>query len=69
VRGLVGGLAPALLLTILGCGEDPQGPTSADGTLGAKPALATVATAALSFRQVSTGDGHSCGVTLDSLAY
>jgi len=74
-RGLVGGLAPALLLTILACREDPQGPTSTDGTLGAQPALATaataatVATAALSFRQVNTGDGHSCGVTADSLAY
>jgi alpha-tubulin suppressor-like RCC1 family protein len=65
-------LAPALLLAALGCGDDPQAPTSPGAVPGepATPALATgAATAALSFRQISTGTGYACGVTADSLAY
>ncbi|MGH7513898.1 MAG: RCC1 domain-containing protein [Gemmatimonadales bacterium] len=70
MRRLVGGLRPALLLAVLGCGDDPQAPTPAGGTTPeARPTLATAATAALSFRQVSTGDAHACGVTADSMAY
>jgi alpha-tubulin suppressor-like RCC1 family protein len=59
-------LAPALLLAALACSDDPQGPATAEPT---SPAFAAAATAPLSFRQLSTGDGQGCGVTTDSLGY
>ncbi|HEY3011764.1 MAG TPA: hypothetical protein VGJ36_03380 [Gemmatimonadales bacterium] len=63
-------LAPALLLAALGCGEDAQSPTAPEpSTPGATPALASASTQALSFRQVSAGWAHSCGVTTDNRAY
>lgn len=74
VPRLIGQLAPVLplmLVAALGCREDVQSPTAPES----EPALATTAiSAALSFRQVSTGGGpaggdHSCGVTTDDRAY
>ena len=60
-------IAPGtLLLVALGCGEDPQGPTTAEPR-GAM--LAGSVTSPLSFFQLSTGDGQGCGVTTDSLGY
>jgi alpha-tubulin suppressor-like RCC1 family protein len=55
---------PILVVAALGCREN-ESPTAP----GAGPALATVPAAALSFRQVSVGSRHACGVTTDSLAY
>jgi hypothetical protein len=57
-------LALAILLSILGCRESDESPTAP----GPGPALATTATA-LSFRQLSVGTLHSCGVTTDNVAY
>ncbi|HEX3234382.1 MAG TPA: hypothetical protein VHR41_09295 [Gemmatimonadales bacterium] len=57
--------APALLLTLLGCGEDTMSPAVPDKA-GA-PALAT--TAILSFAQMSAGGHHTCGVTTANKAY
>ena len=59
------GLAFGLLGPVLGCRdgtESPAGPT--DG-----PAPAFSAAAALSFRQVSPGVDHTCGLTTDGRAY
>jgi alpha-tubulin suppressor-like RCC1 family protein len=57
-------LAPALAIAALGCREDATSPT------GPKPAqLNTASTQVLSFRQVSAGWAHSCGVTTSSRAY
>jgi alpha-tubulin suppressor-like RCC1 family protein len=55
----------ALLLGSLGCREDADSPTAPQ----TGPALATSATPALTFYQVSGGDLHSCGVTTDNRAY
>ncbi len=61
-------LAPVFALSILiatvGCG-DAGSPTAPEP----EPALNISSVPALSFRQLSTGDGHACGVTTDSLAY
>jgi len=61
-------LAPALVGAVLGCNEDvesPAGPAEPTST----PSLA-VGAAALSFRQVSAGgQGHTCGVTTENVAY
>jgi alpha-tubulin suppressor-like RCC1 family protein len=58
-------LSLALLLAALGCGEDAQSPTApAPG-----PSLAIKQAGALSFRQVSAGWVHACGVTRDNQAY
>jgi alpha-tubulin suppressor-like RCC1 family protein len=57
-------LAPALVVAALGCREDATSPSGPEPG----PVLATTAVA-LSFRQVSVGVGHTCGVTTDSLAY
>jgi alpha-tubulin suppressor-like RCC1 family protein len=62
-RRLVPVLAPALLTVALGCSEDAESPTAPES---AAPALAA---AALSFRQVSAGGNHTCGVTTDNRAY
>ncbi|HEX2218513.1 MAG TPA: hypothetical protein VHG35_06885 [Gemmatimonadales bacterium] len=57
---------PVLLLgVVLGCRDDADAPTA---PAEAEPAqLAAAAT--LSFRQVSTGDGHSCGIDTDNRVY
>jgi len=55
----------AVVVAALGCRDDAESPTGPE--LG--PALSTSATQALSFRQISAGKFHSCGVTTDNLAY
>jgi alpha-tubulin suppressor-like RCC1 family protein len=57
-------LASALVLVVVGCGEETTAPSAPE----TRPALATTS-AALSFRQISTGMYHSCGVTTDNVAY
>jgi alpha-tubulin suppressor-like RCC1 family protein len=61
-------LAPTLLLAAaLGCDDEAQPPTTLEP---ATPVAASAAvTAALSFRQVSAGSFHTCGVTTDDRAY
>jgi alpha-tubulin suppressor-like RCC1 family protein len=55
----------AFVLT-LSCGEGTESPTAP----ASEPAsLASAATPLLTFRQVSAGGGHACGVTIDDLAY
>jgi hypothetical protein len=66
-RRLAGRLATTfavLLVAALGCREDANSPTGPEATL-----LATTATAALAFYQVSAGWEHTCGVTTDSRGY
>src|SRR5262245_46374149 len=65
IRRLAPGLAPALVIAALACREDAESPTApAPGrALDVSPALA------LSFRQVSAGGSHTCGVTSDDRAY
>jgi alpha-tubulin suppressor-like RCC1 family protein len=59
-------LAALVMLFASGCADDS--PTSPEQP--PTPALASQAAAgALSFRQVSAGSDHSCGVTSDGLAY
>jgi alpha-tubulin suppressor-like RCC1 family protein len=58
-------LAAALLLTLAGCGEDAESPTAP----ASSPALATTASAAILFRQISVGYDHTCAVTPDDRAY
>jgi alpha-tubulin suppressor-like RCC1 family protein len=58
-------LAPALVVAALGCREDAESPTAPE----AEPALKTTQAQALSFREVSAGVLHTCGVTLDKRAY
>ena len=65
LRRLAPLLAPALLLAALGCREDAESPTAPEATAP----LATSATQALAFWQVSGGGGHTCGVTTDYRAY
>jgi alpha-tubulin suppressor-like RCC1 family protein len=55
----------AFVLAVLGCQEDAQSPTAPE----AGPALAIRPDHGLSFRQVSAGFQHSCGVTSDNRAY
>ena len=65
IRRLAPVLAPALVVATLGCGEDAGSPTApAPG-----PALDVAPALALSFRQVSAGGLHTCGVTSDDRAY
>jgi alpha-tubulin suppressor-like RCC1 family protein len=65
-RRLASLLAPALVAAALGCREDAESPMGPESTI----APATVSTAqALSFRQVSAGFAHSCGVTTDDRAF
>jgi len=64
-RRLAPVLAPALVLAALGCREDAESPTAPEP----EPALATTATAALTFRQVSAGRDHTCGVTSEDQVY
>lgn len=65
LRRLAPLLAPALLVATLGCREDAESPTGPE----AGPALDITPAAALSFRQVSAGIFHTCGVTPDDRAY
>ena len=59
-------LSSLLLAAALGCGDDGIAPTSPE----AQPAPATgVLAVPLSFRQVSAGTQHTCGVTTDDKAY
>jgi alpha-tubulin suppressor-like RCC1 family protein len=58
-------LLAAGLLAALGCREDAEPPTGPEPS----PADATVTTHARSFRQVSAGAAHTCGVTTSNLAY
>jgi alpha-tubulin suppressor-like RCC1 family protein len=62
-RTLVAMLA-AGMVAALGCREDITSPTEPEST----PALTTASTP-LSFRQISPGTNHSCGVTTDNRAY
>ena len=55
----------ALLVLVPACREDTQSPTAPESG----PALATTATAAPAFTQVSAGERESCGVTADNRAY
>jgi Regulator of chromosome condensation (RCC1) repeat len=62
-------LAPAVGVAALGCSEYPQSPSeSPSAAPDHDPALAT-ATSALSFRQISGGESHTCGVATDNRAY
>jgi alpha-tubulin suppressor-like RCC1 family protein len=65
MRRLAPALAPALLLAMAGCREDAESPTSPE----LRPSLDIKAAAALSFRQVSVGFFHACGVTTANVAY
>jgi alpha-tubulin suppressor-like RCC1 family protein len=56
-------LAATVTIPLLGCQEDSISPTDPD----LNPALAMAA--APSFREVSAGSGHSCGVTTTNQAY
>jgi alpha-tubulin suppressor-like RCC1 family protein len=60
-------LASVVLGAVLGCGEDVTAPSTGDP----EPALALGVTAAtaLSFRRVSGGGQHTCGVTTENRAY
>jgi alpha-tubulin suppressor-like RCC1 family protein len=55
------------VLSGISCRND-QGPTGPDA-VGARPPLATTATTALAFYQVSAGWEHNCGVSTDNRAY
>ena len=57
--------APALLVAALGCREDAESPIAPEPA----PALATSATPALAFYQMSAGNDHTCGVTTDNRAF
>ena len=58
---LLGGIT----LIAWGCGEDAEPPTVPEET----PTLAVTSAAPLSFRQLSAGVYHTCGVTTDDRAY
>jgi alpha-tubulin suppressor-like RCC1 family protein len=58
-------LGPALMVAVLGCREDAESPTAPEP--GA--ALDITPAPALSFRQVSGGAFHTCGVTTSNQAY
>ena len=66
--GLAAVCCSSLVLALLGCGEEVELP-AAPGS--GEPELAAVAApaGALSFRMVSAGRGHTCGVTTDNRAY
>jgi alpha-tubulin suppressor-like RCC1 family protein len=57
-------LAPALLAATLGC-RDVEPPTAPQ----AATAVVAAAIQPLTFRQISAGSGHTCGVTTDNRAY
>jgi len=57
------------LVVAAACTEDTNAPENPETGTTTPPALAATATAALSFRQVSAGSNHSCGITSDDLVY
>jgi alpha-tubulin suppressor-like RCC1 family protein len=64
---LAEGTAAALVvLSLAGCGNDPVSPSV---PVSAAPQLAAAASTPLVFAQVSAGAYHTCGVTVDDLAY
>ncbi len=65
-RPLAALLVAAIAAAVVGCREETPSPTEPPS---APAAAAIAATAALSFRQISAGHTHACGVTSDSLAY
>jgi alpha-tubulin suppressor-like RCC1 family protein len=67
-RRLVHLIAPLMVVASLGCQEGVQAPTDPGTASPPPPALAT-STTTLAFEQVSPAGLHSCGVTLDHLAY
>jgi alpha-tubulin suppressor-like RCC1 family protein len=58
--------AGVLLTGTLGCRDDTQSPTEPTTMT---PETDVSATAALTFRQISGGAGHTCGVTTENKAY
>jgi alpha-tubulin suppressor-like RCC1 family protein len=58
-------LAASLVVTFAGCQQDAQSPTAPEPAA----ALAAASSRTLMFLQVSAGATHTCGVTVDSLAY
>jgi Regulator of Chromosome Condensation (RCC1) repeat protein len=64
-RRLAPVLTPALMVAALGCREDAESPTAPESG----PALDITLAHVLSFRQVSAGGFHTCGVTTGDLAY
>lgn len=68
-RRLAPVLAQVLVVSVLGCGKDAESPTGPESS-ALEPAPASAATSAqLSFRMVSTGHSHSCGLTAGNKAY
>jgi alpha-tubulin suppressor-like RCC1 family protein len=65
IRRLAPMLAPALVVAVLGCGDEATSPDAPEPG----PALDITPAQVLSFRQVNAGAGHTCGVTTDNLAY
>src|SRR4051812_32230350 len=66
VQEPVEALALCLLLAALGCGQEPTAPSTPD----ARPEqLASASSSTLLFRQMSAGGNHTCGVTMDNVAY
>jgi alpha-tubulin suppressor-like RCC1 family protein len=57
-------VATVLLALTMGCREEPTAPSAAEA-----PAAPAAAVAPLVFRQVSAGAFHTCGVTVNDLAY
>jgi alpha-tubulin suppressor-like RCC1 family protein len=55
----------ATTVVVLGCGTDSEGPTAP----AAPGRAASVAASTLTWRMVSAGGHHSCGVTVDNVAY
>jgi alpha-tubulin suppressor-like RCC1 family protein len=64
-HALVSALAAGCVLAVLGCGQDEPSPTAPDP----QPELATSATAALAFYQLTGGYARTCGITTDSRPY
>ena len=60
-------LAAAVATAALGCQDDAGSPNAPDPVPA--PALGATSAAVLAFRQVSAGDGHTCGVTTTNQAY
>ena len=63
--GLVLAVTPVLLVAVLACREDASRLMEPPS----KPADQVAADPPLAFRQVGTGEGRSCGVTNDNVAY
>lgn len=67
-RRLVHLIAPVMVVASLGCEEGVPAPTDPGTASPPLRALAT-STTTLAFEQVSPAGLHSCGVTVDHLAY